>query len=205
MAAVAGLSDRFARVGLTVLRGTGLRLGELLDLELGCVVDYGSAGQWLRVPLGKLNTERSIPLDAATVAAIIEWREHRGAQRALPHTRDGRPTAFLFAERGRRPGKARINRGLADAVRAAGLTGPDGAPLHVTAHQLRHSYVISPALNRERDVSYLRDRARASRVSGTCLHRRLRSPRDRFDQRRIPGRTGCVAARWRRVVGGARR
>lgn len=140
MAAVAGLSDRFARVGLTVLRGTGLRLGELLDLELGCVVDYGSAGQWLRVPLGKLNTERSIPLDATTVAAIIEWREHRGAQRALPHTRDGRPTDFLFVERGRRPGKARINRGLADAVRAAGLTGPDGAPLHVTAHQLRHSY-----------------------------------------------------------------
>jgi integrase len=140
MAAVAGLSDRFARAGLTVLRGTGLRLGELLDLELDCVVDYGPAGQWLRVPLGKLNSERSIPLDAATLAAITEWRAHRGVQRALPHTRDGRPTDFLFVERGRRPGKARITRGLADAVRAAGLTGPDGDPLHVTAHQLRHTY-----------------------------------------------------------------
>ena len=48
MAAVADLSDDFARTGLTVLRGAGLRIGELLDLELGCVVDYGSAGTWLR-------------------------------------------------------------------------------------------------------------------------------------------------------------
>ena len=35
MTAVAGLHDPFARVGLNVLRGAGLRVGELLDLELG--------------------------------------------------------------------------------------------------------------------------------------------------------------------------
>ena len=34
MAAVAGLADPFARHGLAILRGTGMRLGELLDLEL---------------------------------------------------------------------------------------------------------------------------------------------------------------------------
>jgi hypothetical protein len=43
-----------------LLRGAGLRLGELLDLELDSVVDYGPAGSWLRVPLGKLGTERSV-------------------------------------------------------------------------------------------------------------------------------------------------
>jgi len=59
MAAVADLPDLFARVALMVLRGTGLRMGELLDLEVDCVVDYGPTGHWLRVPLGKLNSERS--------------------------------------------------------------------------------------------------------------------------------------------------
>ncbi len=44
MNAVARLGDPFARVGLTVLRGAGLRVGELLDLELGGIVDYGPAG-----------------------------------------------------------------------------------------------------------------------------------------------------------------
>ncbi len=52
---------------------------------------------------------------------------------------------FLFTERGRRTGEARIERALRDAVRAAGLTGPDGAPLHVTAHMLRHTYATALA------------------------------------------------------------
>lgn len=145
MAAVATLPDRFARVALTVLRGTGLRIGELLDLEVDCVVDYGTSGTWLRVPLGKLNSERSVPLDAVTIAALDEWSEQRGRQRALPHSRDERMADFLFVERGRRPSSARIERGLADAVRSAGLAGPDGAPLHVVAHQLRHTYATALA------------------------------------------------------------
>jgi site-specific recombinase XerD len=78
MAAVAGLDDAFAQAGLTVLRGAGLRIGELLDLELDCVVDYGAHGSWLRVPLGKLDTERSVPLDEATLAALDGWMAHRG-------------------------------------------------------------------------------------------------------------------------------
>jgi integrase len=145
MEAVGRLEDRFACVGLTVLRGAGLRMGELLDLELDCVVDYGPSGAWLRVPLGKLDSERSIPLDEGTLAAIEEWRAERGAQRALPHQRDGRMVDFLFVERGRRCGTTRVERGLRDAVRAAGLTGPDGLPLRVVSHQLRHTYATALA------------------------------------------------------------
>lgn len=143
MAAVAGLDDPFARAGLTVLRGAGLRIGELLDLELDCVVDYGSNGSWLRVPLGKLDSERSVPLDEATLAALDGWMAQRGPQRALPHPRDGRPADFLFVEHGQRLAATRLRGGLVDAVRAAGLTGSDCAPLRVTPHQLRHTYATA--------------------------------------------------------------
>lgn len=81
MAAVADLPDPFARTGLQVLRGAGLRVGELLDVELDAVIDYGPAGTWLRVPLGKLATERSVPLDEATLAALDQWVHHRGVHR----------------------------------------------------------------------------------------------------------------------------
>jgi len=145
MAAVATLDDPFARCGLLVLRGAGLRLGELLDLELDSVVDYGPAGSWLRVPLGKLGTERSVPLDAATLQALDAWAAHRGPQRALPHPRDGHPTDFLFCERGRRLAPWRLRKGLKGAVQRAGLTGPGGAPLRVVPHQLRHTYATTLA------------------------------------------------------------
>jgi len=100
MNAVAGLDDPFARVGLTVLRGAGLRVGALLDLELGSIVDYGAAGTWLKVPLGKLATERMVPLSAATVAALDEWVTQRGSHRPLPHPRTAELTDFLFTRTG---------------------------------------------------------------------------------------------------------
>ena len=44
MAAIAASPDPFVRAGLQVLRAAGLRVGELLDLELSAVLDYGAAG-----------------------------------------------------------------------------------------------------------------------------------------------------------------
>lgn len=140
MAAVARLHDPFARFGLTILRGTGLRLGELLDLELDCLWDTPAHGTWVKVPLGKLGTERTVPLDPATLAAFDAWMAHRGRQRPLAHPRDGHPAEFLFMERGRRLGAYRLRRGLVDAVAVAGLRTRGGTPLRVTPHGLRHTY-----------------------------------------------------------------
>jgi site-specific recombinase XerD len=143
MAAIGQLADPFARTGLTLLRGTGIRLGELLDLELDCVWDSASHGSWLKVPLGKLGTERTVPLDTPTLAALDEWMTQRGPQRALPHPRQQRPADFLFTERGRRLTAYRLRRGLDDAAAAAGLRGRDGQTLHPTPHQLRHTYATN--------------------------------------------------------------
>lgn len=140
MAAVAGLADPFARAGLRLPRATGMRVGELLDLELDCLLDFAGHGAWLRVPLGKLGTERVVPLEPDTVAVIDAWIIHRGPQRALPHPRHGRPTEFLFLDRGTRPTAWRLRHGLRQAVAAADLRCPGGRPLQVTPHQLWHTF-----------------------------------------------------------------
>lgn len=145
MDAVAGLDDVFARVGITVLRHTGIRIGELLDLEIGHLVDYGPNGTWLRVPLGKLNNERSVPVDDPALEALDEWLGQRQMQRARTHPRDGHLADFVFVAKGRRLGTTRIQRGFRDAVTAAGLFGPDGHPLKVTAHQMRHTWATELA------------------------------------------------------------
>lgn len=143
MVAVAQLDDVAARCAIQILRGTGMRLGELLDLELDCLIDFGTRGTWARVPLGKLATERTVPLDDETVAAFDTWVAQRGRQRALPHPRTGRPADFLFVIGGRRMGEARVRRGLDTAARAGGLHDATGRVLHITPHQLRHTYGTS--------------------------------------------------------------
>ncbi len=143
MAAVARLDDRFARVGIGLLRATGMRVGELLDLELDCIVDFESRGTWLRVPLGKLGSERMVPLDPETIELFDEWTHHRGPHRSLPHPRDGHLTDFVFCEHGRRLGKHRLSQGLDAAVADASLADTTGRPLHVTLHQLRHTFGTS--------------------------------------------------------------
>jgi integrase len=142
-AAVAQLDELLVRTGLRLLRATGMRMGELLDLELDCLLDFAGHGVWLRVPVGKLNSERVVPLEPDIVAIIDTWIAQRGRQRALPHPRHGRPTEFLFLEHGRRPTSFRLRKGLIDAVAAANLRGRDGNLLHITPHQLRHTFGTS--------------------------------------------------------------
>lgn len=193
MAAVDRLDDPFARAGLTVLRGAGLRIGELLELELDAIVDYGPAGSWLRVPLGKLNTERVVPLDAATLDAFDDWFSRRQQQRAIPHPRHHRPVDFVFVENGRHLGPARIQGGLRDAVQAAGITGADGQPLRIVAHQLRHTYATS-LVNAGMTLQALMQLLGHSSPEMTMRYAQLSSPtlRAAYDQaigklrRRIP-------------------
>lgn len=142
-AAIGQLDDLLVRTGLLLLRATGIRMGELLDLELDCLLDFAGHGTWLRVPVGKLNSERVVPLDPDTVDLIDAWIRQRSRQRALPHPRDGRPADFLFCEHGRRPTSFRLRKGLFDAVAAANLRGRDGQLLHITPHQLRHTFGTS--------------------------------------------------------------
>lgn len=70
LAALERSSFRLAADALILQRSCGLRIGELLDLELDCLHELPGDGSWLKVPLGKLATERMVPLDDETVALV---------------------------------------------------------------------------------------------------------------------------------------
>jgi len=127
---------RQAADALLLQRACGLRIGELLDLELDCVHEIPGNGAWLKVPLGKLDTERMVPLDDETVALIDRIVATRTEGRPLVHQRTKRLVQFLFTHHGRRLGHAALRLELDRAAKEAGLG-------HVTSHQLRHTFATA--------------------------------------------------------------
>lgn len=129
-------SYRLAADALLLARAVGLRIGELLDLELDCVHEIAGHGSWLKVPLGKLDSERMVPLDDETVALVDRIAAARSPGRPLPHPRTRRPTQFLFTHHGRRLSQTAVRKELARSATVAGIA-------HVTPHQLRHTYATA--------------------------------------------------------------
>ena len=117
---------------LLLMRATGMRVGECLNLAIDCLHDFGN-NQWaIRVPLGKLHTERLVPLDEQArklVEALLEFRK-----RAPAASQSSSP--FLLLRRdGQRPSWLRMRTALRRAARKAGCSLPN-----LTSHQLRHTY-----------------------------------------------------------------
>jgi integrase len=92
--------NELAAAALRLQRCCGLRIGELLDLELDCVHELSGHGNWLKIPLGKLDTERMIPLDPEILALIDHITQIRSPGRQMPHPRYRRPAQFLFTTAG---------------------------------------------------------------------------------------------------------
>jgi integrase len=128
--------NELAAFALLLQRACGLRIGELLDLELDCVHEVPGSGAWLKVPLGKLDTERMVPLDEETLDLVDQIAAIRSPGRPLAHPRYGRPAQFLFTHHGRRLSQNAVRDELDRAAEAAGLG-------HITSHQLRHTYATA--------------------------------------------------------------
>jgi site-specific recombinase XerD len=122
--------DPFARLTVEFLARTGLRRGEFLDLKVDSVVQIGAA-YWLHVPLGKLRTDRYIPLHPQLKELLDAWVADRPANLREP---------WLFMAHGRRIGPESVRKALLRVAGQAGL-GP------VTPHQLRHT-LATQAINR---------------------------------------------------------
>jgi integrase len=122
--------DPFARLAVEFLARTGLRRGEFLDLKIDSVVQIGAA-YWLHVPLGKLRTDRYIPLHPQLKELLDEWVGCRPANLREP---------WLFMAHGRRIGPESVRKALLRVAEDAGLGT-------VTPHQLRHT-LATQAINR---------------------------------------------------------
>jgi site-specific recombinase XerD len=120
---------------LLLIRATGVRIGECIDLPLDCLRQVGKELWALHVPLGKLHTERFVPVDddiRRIVARILTLRALHSTSSSV-HS-----NGFLLPRRFERHALYRaLHRTLADAARRAGCT------TSVHPHRLRHSYATS--------------------------------------------------------------
>ncbi len=136
LAALENSPNRLRADALLLLRATGMRIGELTMLELDCVHEVPGSGAWLKVPLGKLLTERMVPIDEETVEIIDRIAEHRSPGRPLRHPRTGKMADFLLTHQGRRVPAETIRDELHRAAAEAGIDD-------VVPHMLRHTYATA--------------------------------------------------------------
>jgi integrase len=130
LAAGRALPDRFDRLAVELLARTGMRKGELLGLTVDAVVQIGSA-YWLRTPVGKMHTDRYIPLHPHCKTLLDGWLTERA---------DWQASQLLLTDRGRPISPSRVDKAVQRAAAAAGLG-------HVHPHQLRHT-LATQAINR---------------------------------------------------------
>jgi site-specific recombinase XerD len=113
---------------LLLLRHTGMRIGECVDLSVDCLRTLGP-NQWaIHVPLGKLKTERWVPVDSLVCQLVDRLRSLR------PPTAPNAGRLLLPRPRGRYMLIRRLRAALQDVVAAAGITA------RIVPHQFRHSY-----------------------------------------------------------------
>lgn len=111
-----------------LIRHTGMRIGECADLSFDCLRATGP-NQWaVHVPLGKLKTERMVPVDSFACSLVQRLRFFRSLD-SMPE--DG----FLLARPHRKEALVRqLREYLHQVCYAIGLS------TRIVPHQLRHTY-----------------------------------------------------------------
>lgn len=171
-------TDDLPAWALLLMRATGMRIGECIDLPLDCLRQIGPDQGALLVPLGKLHSERRLPADAdvrSILARILALRVRPA------HVRRTVFNAWLLPRRSSRRGDwyPTLRSALAAAAQRAGCSTP------VTPHQLRHSFasemirlgVSLPALMRWLGHKDIRMTLRYVQVTQEDLQRQFHSAR----------------------------
>ncbi|HEV2689686.1 MAG TPA: tyrosine-type recombinase/integrase [Bryobacteraceae bacterium] len=123
-------SDLFSNA-LLLVRLTGMRIGEGADLAPHCLRHLGQDDWAIHVPLGKLHSERWVPVEEeirSVVARLLFLR-------TLPPAAD--PEFLLPRPKGRAVLCNDLRTALREAAQQAGIT------TRIVPHQLRHTYATS--------------------------------------------------------------
>ena len=111
-----------------LIRHTGMRIGECADLSVDCLRSTGP-NQWaIHVPLGKLKTERMVPVDSFVCELVQRLRFFRSLD---PLPADGR---LLARPRTKEALVRQLRDYLHQVCHALGL------PTCIVPHQFRHTY-----------------------------------------------------------------
>lgn len=126
-------SDEIDHLGLLLMRRCGLRCGEMRSLTPNCVEQDLNGNWFLKVPLGKLNTERIFPLDEKTVDLVKRIQSYQQTKsKGSPATR------YLISNPwGKKRSRNHFNPVLRDVCKGLHVTGG------ITVHRLRHSFATS--------------------------------------------------------------
>ena len=124
-------TDDLTANALLLMRATGIRIGECLDLSLDCLRQLEPDRWALHVPLGKLHTECLVPADPE-LRQIVE--------RILDLRVSARPSYLAKSQRLLLPRRRRqtLDRTLRSVL--AQTAKRAGCFTHVIPHQLRHSF-----------------------------------------------------------------
>jgi site-specific recombinase XerD len=123
--------DDLPHLALRLMRATGIRVGECIDLPVDCLRQL-APDQWaLHVPLGKLHSERLVPADAdlrAILARMLALRSDHSAASCtggclLPRVSVSHQVWYNT-----------LRSALQQAAQSAGCSAP------VKPHQLRHTF-----------------------------------------------------------------
>jgi site-specific recombinase XerD len=179
-------SDNVLARALLLMRATGIRVGECIDLKLDCLRPVGE-GQWLlHVPLGKLHTERWVPADGeiqSIIARIVSLRT------SLPRWHRPHSEGLLLPY-----GRSRdaFYQTLASALQQAAHRA--GCPTRVTPHRLRHTFASEmvrlgvglPALKQMLGHSDIRMTMRYVEVTQLDLQREFHTARRNTGPHQMP-------------------
>jgi site-specific recombinase XerD len=134
------LADTLEVNALRLMRATGIRISECINLPLDCLQRISEQQVALRVPLGKLHSERLVPVDEETQHVVARMVELGVLPRAVGTGRRA-PTPVLRGQdfllpRYWQPGTwyRGLHNTLRDMARTAGCTS------RVNPHRLRHSF-----------------------------------------------------------------
>ncbi len=120
-------------LGVLLMRRCGLRVGELRNLTLDCVEEDLNGHWFLKVPLGKLNNERIIPIDPTTLEVVEKIKRHHSSR-----PEPGTNCKYLISNpSGKRRSRNQFAVVLLEVTKGLAIPGK------VTLHRLRHSFATS--------------------------------------------------------------